>query len=150
MEVIAAGFDSAHGQNHALLRTVGYLDKHRDMFSFLEFVRHCHFGCLFSRHEAFGISNREFIRAGVPVLTWDIGGLADTVPDGMGHVFPACVAADTIADTLEDYLRHPDDYYSLRVLTNKRAEEAGWARTVSNLQAIWRGAKEFRYKMKVA
>ena len=47
-------------------------------------IRSWHFGCLFSSAEAYGISNLECLRLGVPVLARRVGGIPDTVPEGLG------------------------------------------------------------------
>src|SRR5690606_36151404 len=106
-EVPAAGFAPDSVPPHPRLRAVGMFAKRTQMREFIAFLRSCHFGCLFSRAEAFGLSNVEFIRLGVPVLTWDEGGQADTVPEGLGHVFPAGASATHIADKVAGYVTTP-------------------------------------------
>lgn len=87
VEVAAAGFTAANGPPHHLLWPIGYINKHEEPKRFLDFIRSCHFTCLFSSAEAFGISNRESLRLGVPVLARNVGGIPDTVPEGCGHLF---------------------------------------------------------------
>ncbi len=142
VEVAAAGFDPKKGPRHPLLRSFGFLDKQHRFESFTQFIRSCHFGCLFSKAEGYGISNREFIRLGIPVITWDVGGMAETVPEGLGHVFSAGSAASAVADWLEHMLADPARYLALRDRVRARAAEVSWDRTIERLQAIWAGSHE--------
>jgi glycosyltransferase involved in cell wall biosynthesis len=139
-EVAAAGFSVDQGPSHPLLVKAGFIDKRAEMDRFVEFVSSAHFGCLFSHSEAFGISNREFIRLGVPVLTWDAGGLGDTVPEGLGHVFRAGAAAEEVAEVLAGYAREPERYAALRRRLAERSGEVTWERTVERFQAVWAGS----------
>ena len=57
----------------------------------MQLVRSFHFGCLFSSAEAYGIANLECLRLGVPVLASRVGGIPDTVRDGLAYLFePGC------------------------------------------------------------
>ncbi len=146
VEVVAAGFDPARAPRHPLLRAVGFIDKAARLHEFVNYVGRCHFGCLFSRAEAFGISNLEFVRLGVPVLTWDVGGLADTVPAGLGEVFPAHASAGQVADTVLAYVREPQRYTELRREVRRRAQEATWDRTIDGFKAVWEGLTDYSYE----
>lgn len=145
VEVVAAGFDPAHASRHPLLRTVGFIDKAARLHEFVDYVSSCHFGCLFSQAEAFGISNLEFIRLGVPVLTWDVGGMADTVPAGLGEVFPAHASAEQVADAVLAHVREPRRYAALRGEVRRRAAEATWDRAVRQFKAVWAGSQDYSY-----
>ena len=140
VEVLAAGFPPERAVKHRLLKTVGFIDKRRDFDRFVSFVRSAHFGCLFSHAEAFGLSNREFLRLGVPVLTWDAGGMADTVPDGLGHVFRAGAAAEEVADTIAAYAEDSDAYRQLLDRVAGRAHEAGWTYALRQFAEVWNGS----------
>lgn len=141
VEVAAVGFAPDSVAPHRLLRPLGFIDKRTNMSDFVSFVRSCHFGCLFSHAEAFGIANMEFIRLGVPALTWDVGGLADTVPEGLGHVFAAEAQADEIAEKLHEYARDEAAYHRLRRAVRARSGEVTYERVVGRLQKIWAGEK---------
>jgi glycosyltransferase involved in cell wall biosynthesis len=145
VEVVAAGFDPAQGPQHRLLRSIGFLDKQDGVNRFVKVVENFHFGCLFSIAEAFGISNLECIRLGVPVLAWDVGGIADTVPTGLGHLFPPEVAAVDVADIVQSYVREPDAYWTLRKHVFDRRLETTWSRTVAKLLEVWNGSQEYCY-----
>lgn len=136
-EVWAAGFDKTTGPSHHLLRSIGFIDK-RDRFGdFVEFMQSMHFGALFSRAEAFGISNREFIRLGVPVITHDVGGIADTVPPGAGIVFPAGSSAREIADRILGYVTSGSVYETLRLSTWQCASQVTWDASVNQFLEVW-------------
>lgn len=145
VEVIAMGFDPAISPRHPLLKPLGYIDKHNAVHEFISTIRACYFGCLFSHAEAFGISNREFIRLGVPVLTWDVGGMADTVPTGLGHVFPANIKAGYVASVINEYLQNPERYLEWRKTVQDRSHEVSWKQAIEKFQAVWQGSMEYSY-----
>ena len=73
---------------HPALQPLGFINKQSDTDRFVAELRSWHFGTLFSDAEAFGISNRECLRLGVPVLAQAVGGIASTIPDGgCGQLF---------------------------------------------------------------
>jgi glycosyltransferase involved in cell wall biosynthesis len=147
VEVAAAGFDPAQAPRNPLLRTVGFIDKHRDVGKFIDFVRSCHFLCLFSLAEAFGISNREGLRLGVPVLARDVGGIRDAVPDDCGHLFHPAVAADEIASVIAEYVDDYDKYRALRAHVASRSDEFTWDAAVQKMMEIWAGSEKHSYPM---
>jgi len=144
-EVWAAGFAKESGPSHPLLRSVGYLDKRQSMDKFVSFLQGMHFGCLFSEAEASPRFTLECLRLGIPVLTWDVGGIADTVPAELGRVFPAESTAETIAATVAEYARDADAYAALRERVWERSDEFSWVRAIEQFQAIWSGSQAYRY-----
>ena len=143
--VEALGFAASDGPTHPLLRVHGFLHKVRDAAAFRSFIHALHFGCLFSLAEAYGLSNVECLRLGVPVLTWDVGGLGDTVPDGMGAVFPGGISPDAVADVVEDYVRDEGKYAALRASVRRRAQEMSWDVAVARISDAWNGAAHDRF-----
>lgn len=139
-EVWAAGFAPENGPSHRLLHAVGFLDKLSELEKFAEFVRSVHFGALFSRAEAFGLSIREFIWLGVPVLTHDVGGIADAVPEGGGTVFPAGTPAATVAQHVLEQIVPPSRYRELRRRARDLSPEVTWASAVRKFKEIWNGS----------
>jgi glycosyltransferase involved in cell wall biosynthesis len=137
VQVPVIGPPASELPSHPLLQPLGFLDKHTDLEKFVETVRSFHFGCLFSQAEAFGISNRECLRLGVPVLSLRVGGIPDTVPNGLGHLFEADVQPQTIADTIETYLQSPEKYIALREKILSRSDEFTWARAVRKMESIF-------------
>ncbi|MBS0237891.1 MAG: glycosyltransferase family 4 protein [Proteobacteria bacterium] len=146
VEIAAAGFDPAAGPRHHLMKAVGFIDKRHDMPKFVRFIRTCHFTCLFSNAEAFGLSNRESLRLGVPVLARNIGGISDTMPDGCGHLFEPSAQPEDVAKAIESYVLNHDRYWALRESVAARSNEFSWEITVRKLQAIWSGSDEYAYE----
>ncbi len=146
VEVAAAGFAETDGPRHHLLRSIGYIDKHGEPQRFLDFMRSCHFTCLFSSAEAFGISNRESLRLGIPVLASRTGGIPDTVPEGCGHLFDAQASADEIADVIASYADNPDSYAALCARILERSATFTWESAVEKLAAIWNGSSDYSYE----
>lgn len=146
VEVAAAGFAESDGPRHNLLRSIGYIDKHGEPQRFLYFMRSCHFTCLFSSAEAFGISNRESLRLGIPVLASRTGGIPDTVPEGCGHLFDAQASADEIADVIASYADNPDSYAALCARIVERSATFTWESSVEKLAAIWNGSSDYSYE----
>lgn len=137
VEVMAAGFHPEHGPRHPLLHSVGYLDKDLDFLRYMDFVQNCHFGCLFSVAEAFGISNREFLAAGIPVIGFNVGGIVDTVPKGLGHLFDVEAFPEEVAFTLLEYISNPVLYESVCKQITSRQEEFTWNSSVQQMSKLW-------------
>jgi len=122
---------------HPALQPLGFLSKHSDRDRFVAELRSWHFGTLFSEAEAFGISNRECLRLGVPVLTHAVGGIASTVPDeGCGQLFPAHPSANTVADWIAARLSPYEGYLAWRSALAPRWREFTWAAAVERLAEI--------------
>jgi glycosyltransferase involved in cell wall biosynthesis len=101
--------------------------------------------CLFSFAEAFGISNREALRLGVPVLARDVGGIRDTAPDDCGHLFASEAAPEDVADVVESYVHDADRYAALRAHVAAREHEFTWDAAVQKMIAIWNGSDAHSY-----
>jgi glycosyltransferase involved in cell wall biosynthesis len=141
VRVVALGPPAADLPSHPLLESAGFVDKGRDSRRFVQLVRSFHFGCLFSSAEAYGIANLECLRLGVPVLASRVGGIPDTVPDGLGYLFEPGCAPDRVADLLQSFVRDPQSYRDLRRRVSRGAGEFSWRRTVGEFVALWRGAE---------
>ena len=145
VEVRVIGPRSADLPDHPCLRPLGFIDKATQLPLFVDQVRSFHFGCLFSSAEAFGISNLECIRLGVPVLARRIGGIPETVPAGLGHLFDPSDAAAAVADVVERYVDQPQTYHAWRSKVVARVAEVTWATTVQRFMQVWDGSREFQY-----
>jgi glycosyltransferase involved in cell wall biosynthesis len=137
----AIGPDPAHLPCHPTLQPQGFIDKQTDTARFVAEVRSWHFGTLFSEAEAFGISNRECLRLGVPVLAHATGGIASTLPDsGCGQLFCAHPRAAVVADWIAARLSPYADYYTWRAALAPRRREFTWEAAVGQLDWILRPA----------
>ncbi|PSO84862.1 MAG: glycosyl transferase family 1 [Cyanobacteria bacterium QH_9_48_43] len=145
VEVAVMGVSPQDLPKHSLMKPLGFVNKSNDIERFVELVSQFHFGCLFSLAEAFGISNLECLRLGVPVLANRTGGIPDTVPEGLGFLFEPGSSPKIIADLLESFVSHPNEYYQLRDRVAARAEEFTWQRTVEKFIKVWQGSEEFLY-----
>ena len=145
VEVIAIGPRSHELPNHRLLKSMGFVDKFQDMDKFIKLVRSFHFGSLFSSAEAFGISNLECLRLGVPVIANRIGGIPDTLPEGLGFLFEPNSPPELVADLLESFVVNPSSYQELRQQVIARAEKFSWQNTVRKFIKVWQGSEEFLY-----
>jgi glycosyltransferase involved in cell wall biosynthesis len=145
VEVAAAGFAPDSGPTHPLMQAVGLIDKATSMPRFSEFIRSCHFGCLFSFIDAAPRSNLEFLRLGIPVLTHDVGGMRDTVPDGCGYVFTPFPDPDDVAHVIRSYVQEPERYTALRARIASRSQEFTWQSALKKLIAIWDGSDAYSY-----
>jgi glycosyltransferase involved in cell wall biosynthesis len=100
-------------------------------------LRSWHFGTLFSDAEAFGISNRECLRLGVPVLTHAVGGIASTLPDsGCGQLFAAHPSPAQVADWIAGRLNPYEGYLAWRAALAPRWREFSWDAAVDQLMQI--------------
>jgi glycosyltransferase involved in cell wall biosynthesis len=141
VRVVALGPSAAELPAHPLLESAGFVDKGRETGRFVQLVRSCHFGCLFSSAEAYGIANLECLRLGVPVLASRVGGVPDAVPSGLGYLFEPGCPPDEVADLLQAFVRDPQAYRELRSRVARAAPEFSWRRTVAEFIALWQGAE---------
>jgi glycosyltransferase involved in cell wall biosynthesis len=94
-----------------------------------------------SRAETYGMVLTEALARGVPVVTSDVGGVAEAVGYGADGVRPALLVApgDPVAlgAALRGWLRDPELRRRLRRAACERRETlAGWASTASALEAV--------------
>ncbi len=133
----AIGPDPAHLPAHPALQPLGFINKQSHTALFVGELRSWHFGTLFSSAEAFGISNRECLRLGVPVLSHAVGGIASTIPDsGCGQLFAAHPSPEEVADWIAARLTPYDSYLSWRSELATRWREFTWEAAVEQLAAI--------------
>jgi glycosyltransferase involved in cell wall biosynthesis len=145
-EIVAIGFDPATAPHHPLMQANGFINKHDEAQRFIRLLQSCHFGCLFSVAEAFGISNIEFLRLGIPVLAWDVGGIRDTVPSGCGILFPREIAPEDVSNAIYCYIRDPERYFELRSQIIARSEEFSWDCAAQKMITIWNGSDVYSCK----
>lgn len=131
--VRVVGPDPGELPDDPLIEAVGPIDKRTQMQRFVDEIQSWHLGALLSKREAFGISNRECQALGIPAIGWDVGGIADTIAEGCGHVFPAGSSAEEIAAWICDLLSDRERYRSLRSETAARANEFRWQHAVALL-----------------
>ena len=136
--VVAAGFAPREGPRHPLLQSLGFVDKRSDMQGFIRLIRSFHYGCLFSSAEAYGISNVECQRIGVPILALDVGGISDTVRDGTAFLFPPAATVEEIADAVFKQVFPSDSYRELRRRVKMEFKNFSWDVAVNSLQHIWK------------
>jgi glycosyltransferase involved in cell wall biosynthesis len=141
VRVVALGPPAADLPPHPLLESAGFVDKGRHSRRFVQLVRSCHFGCLFSSAEASAIGNLDCLRLGVPVLASRVGGIPDTVRDGLAYLFEPGCPPRAVADLLQRFVRDPPAYRHLRDRVARAAPEFSWRRTVAEFIALWQGAE---------
>ncbi len=133
----AIGPDPVSLPSHPALQPLGFIHKQSDAARFVTELRSWHFGTLFSQAEAFGISNRECLRLGVPVLAHAVGGIPSTLPDdACGHLFPAHPSAAHVADWIALRLTPYAGYLSWRTALAPRWREFTWEAAVEQLAAV--------------
>ena len=133
----AIGPDPAALPVHPALQPLGFINKQTDTALFVAELQSWHFGTLFSEAEAFGISNRECLRLGVPVLAHAVGGIASTLPDaGCGQLFPPHPGAAEVADWIAARLTPYEGYLAWRAALAPRWREFTWAAAAEQLAAI--------------
>jgi len=134
--VVVIGVEREQLPHHSLLEVVGFLDKARDLERFVNAIGRTHFGCLLSRAEALGISTLEFLRLGVPVVGFDLGGIPDCITREDGILLSQGMAAAGIAHKLLEAW-DPVRYRRLRQGAAARMTEVTWAESVRRLVQIW-------------
>ncbi|HUL59765.1 MAG TPA: glycosyltransferase family 4 protein [Anaeromyxobacteraceae bacterium] len=136
VEVIAVGPSAAELPPHPLLRPLGFLDKRGGLAHFVAAISSAHFGCLFSSAEALGISTLEFLRLGIPVAGFEVGGISDCITADVGLLLRAGTGAADVAGALLDAFA-PGRYEAFRAAARAHATEVTWDRAVAELEAIW-------------
>ena len=120
--------------NHPCLKYVGFIDKFLNLDLFIKELKSWHFGTLFSKAEAFGISNRECLILGVPVICHDVGGISSTLPKyNFGKMFDANPSPLIVYNWLMDIFNPYEKYISLRKKLLKQYKSFTWDRTITNL-----------------
>ena len=114
----------------------GLIDKSIDIDRFIEIVGKVDIGCMLSRAELTGIALLEFLRMGVPVVTTDVGGTADIVGLGAGHLVPAAISATELAQLFASLIDQPDQLSELKQSAWRRRHNASWRRVVKELSAV--------------
>ena len=135
--VRAIGPDKKELPDHPFLQSLGFISKSSAMVDFVSELRSWHFGTLFSSTEAFGISNRECLRLGVPVLTHAIDGIPSTFTGaGCGQMFPVNSSAAEVAEWVIRQLYPFDRYLSLRLGLEARTNDFSWLASINQLHNI--------------
>jgi glycosyltransferase involved in cell wall biosynthesis len=122
-----------------LIEAAGFVDKRTDSRRFCELVGSCDLGCLFSKHEAYGVSILEFLRLGVPVAGFLHEGVADTIPPDAGFAFPQGTSVDAVAGSLIEYARNAEQQACLRGRAREWAPFVTWDRCAGEMESILRG-----------
>ena len=123
--------------NHPCLKYVGFIDKFLNLDLFIKELKSWHFGTLFSKAEAFGISNRECLILGVPVICHDIGGISSTLPkSNFGKMFHANPSSLIVYSWLMDIFNPYEKYLTLRRKLLKQNKSFTWDKTIDNLKKV--------------
>ena len=122
---------------HPSLKYLGFIDKNSNLDIFINELKTWHFGTLFSKAEAFGISNRECLLLGVPVICHDIGGIASTLPNfEFGKMFEANPEPIEVYNWIMNTLYPYDKYITLRKNLFDNYYEFTWDKAVLDLKRI--------------
>lgn len=146
VEVVVVGPQSHDLPKHPAIREMGFINKSTHLAEYAELVQTFHFGCLFSTAEAFGISNVECLRLGVPAIAHRVGGIPATLPEALGHLFDLGTSPQEVARVLAGYIENPSSYHTLRQQVAIRAQEFSWSSTVQKFGQLWHGSTAFSYE----
>ena len=135
--VRAIGPHPAELPKSSRLHPLGFINKRTAMEAFARELRSWHFGTLFSSTEAFGISNRECLRLGVPVLARAIGGIPSTFSgEDCGQLFAQGAAVEEVAAWIRAQLCPYDRYVAMRLRLAARPLDFSWDASVQQLCEI--------------
>ncbi len=118
------------------IQNVGFINKNNNMEKFISEIQSWHFGTLFSEAEAYGISNRECLYLGVPIICHDIGGIRSTLPtNGLnyGRIFKFQEKTQNIADWITEIIENYSLYIQLRNQIKKNTWQFSWEPTVKKM-----------------
>lgn len=145
VEVSVIGPTAQELPKSKFIKALGFIDKQKQMETFIKLVQSWHFGCLFSTTEGQGQSILECMRLGVPVLGSKAGGIPDSIPQDLGFVFEVDTSAKEIADQLAFFVGNSEQYQQLRQKVASRAQEFSWTKTIEKFIQVWQGSQEFLY-----
>lgn len=135
LRVIGPNKDSL--PKHPSINYLGFIDKTYNLDDFVNELRTWHFGTLFSEAEAFGISNRECMLLGVPIICHDIGGISSTLPKSdYGMIFEPNPDPILVFNWIMDILNPYEKYVSLRTKLFKKRNQFTWEKAVISLKEI--------------
>lgn len=130
------GLSSSQTPSSPFIDNVGFLSKSESLHVFINEVVSWHFGTLFSEAEAFGISNRECLRLGVPILTHDVGGIKSTIPPfPFGMCFPEHPTVSSVVTFIRASMEAYSDYLLLRTSLIEHSYYFTWQQTVSDINS---------------
>ena len=122
---------------HPCLKYVGFIDKSFELERIVKEITSWHFGTLFSKAEAYGISNRECMFLGVPVICHDIGGISSTLPkSNFGKLFEANPDPRVVFEWIIEMLIPYEKYISLRKKLLKKQDIFTWEKSVIDIKRI--------------
>ena len=137
VEIRVIGPDPNYLPKLPFIKPLGFIDKKKDVIGFCNELMSWHFGTLFSEAEAFGISNRECLFLGVPVICHDVGGISSTVlNDSCGNLFKAYPKANSVADWIKLKIYPYTNYLELRSSLSKMRLEFSWKKSILQLKDI--------------
>lgn len=110
---------------------LGFIDKRREHIKFVEFLRSCDLGCLFSTAEASSIAVLEFLRAGVPTTGFTVDGMADLFPPDAALRFEPTTAADEVAEAIHLLAQEEGRYEAMRSAARDWSRLVTWERCVA-------------------
>ena len=122
---------------HPSIKYLGFIDKSFDLEKFVKEITSWHFGTLFSKAEAYGISNRECMLLGVPVICHNVGGISSTLPNAnFGKLFEANPEPRIVFNWIMQALNPYEKYISKREKLLEQNEEFTWEKAVKDLKKI--------------
>ena len=137
LEIRVVGPKKNNLPNHSSLKYIGFIDKSLELEHFIKEVTSWHFGTLFSKAEAFGISNRECLLLGVPVICHDVGGISSTLPESdFGKLFEANPNPSKVYEWIMNILTPYSKYILLRKKIFDNFDLFTWNYSVSCLKEI--------------
>jgi len=137
VEIRIIGANPGNLPDFPFVKALGFIDKNANLIDFCNELRQWHFGTLFSKAEAFGISNRECLFLGTPVICHNVGGIASTVSNAYcGKIFDAFPTEATVAKWLKNILYPYSNYMKLRSSLQSHRYEFSWNKTIQDLEII--------------
>ncbi len=124
--------------NNSDVNALGFINKNLESRRFIDEVKTWHFGTLFSSAEAFGISNRECLRLGVPVIAHAVGGIPSTFSDEtFGKLFNPYPDAFEVANWIHQKINPFSSYLKWRDSIATSWYEFTWDASVDSLKQLF-------------
>ena len=115
----------------------GFINKNLEMEKFIDVVKSCDMGCLFSTADASSIAVLEFLRLGLPVAGFVVDGMGDLLPpDATLRFNPSC-GAEEITDRIESLILNQEQLHELRQNARLWSPLVSWERCIREFQELW-------------
>ena len=139
-KLVVCGCEPPAETTHPFMEVIPFIDKNlpADYGLFVQLFLSVHFLLLPTRADCTPLVNNESGAYGVPVITTDVGGVADTVENGVnGYCLPLKAGGEVYAKLIAEIFADKDRYHQLVRASRERYEqELNWDTWAEQFQKL--------------